>query len=93
MHGGSASADLDLELYKLFVTSGTGANVNPVKLGETLNLTNHSSGNLFTTKVEMGLTGTLTFSDGDVLIQVLRKQTAGTKSIWWNGTLELTFDY
>ena len=93
MHGGSASADWDLELYKLSVTSGTGANVNPVKLGETLNLTNHSSGNLFTTKVEMGLTGTLTFADGDVLIQVLRKQTAGTKSIWWNGTLELTFDY
>ena len=93
MHGGSASADWDLELYKLSVTSGTGANVNPVKLGETLNLTNHSSGNKFVTKVEMGLTGTLTFADGDVLIQVLKKQTAGTKTIWWNGTLELTFDY
>jgi|TARA_R100000479_G_scaffold174785_1_gene123941 hypothetical protein len=92
MHGGSASADWDLKLFKLSVTTNTGANVDLTQLGTTLDLTNHASGSKFVTIVDMTLSGTLTFAENDVLIQVITKQTAGSKNIWWNGTLELTFD-
>ena len=92
MHGGSASADWDLKLFKLSVTTNTGANVDLTQLGTTLDLTNHASGSKFVTIVDMTLSGTLTFAENDVLVQVITKQTAGSKNIWWNGTLELTFD-
>jgi len=92
MYGGTASAEWDLQLYKLSVTSGTGADVDLTQLGTTLDLTNHASGSKFVNIVDMTMSGTLTFAANDVLVVVLVKQTASTKTIWWNGTLELTFD-
>ncbi len=94
MYGGSASAEWDLKLYKLSVTSGTGANVDLTQLGTTMSLTNNSGGNKFVTIADMTMSGTLTFAANDVLVVILVKKTnsASSKTIWWNGTLELTFD-
>jgi hypothetical protein len=92
MYGGTASAQWEMKLYKLSVTSGTGANVDLTQLGTTMSLTNDSGGNKFVTIGEMGVSGTLTFEENDVLVVILVKKTASSKTIWWNGTLELLFD-
>ncbi len=93
MYGGSASAEWELKLYKLSVTSGTGANVDLTQLGTTLSLTNNSGGNKYVTIADMAEGGTLTFAANDVLVIVLVKKTASSKTIWWNGTLEIALDY
>ena len=37
---------------------------------------------------------TLTVAANDVIVITARKQTSGSsKSIWWNGTLEIVWDY
>ena len=42
----------------------------------------------------MSVSGTLTVAENDVIVVTVRKQTDGSnKSIWWNGTLEIVWDY
>ena len=93
MYGGSASADWDLELYKLSITNDESTNADLTLLGTKLDLTNGAAGTKDSMIADMSVSGTLTFAENDVLIILIRKQTAGSKSIWWNGTLEIVFDY
>tara|TARA_Y100001937_G_C7124312_1_gene334156 strand:+ start:1074 stop:1706 length:633 start_codon:yes stop_codon:yes gene_type:complete len=93
MHGGTASADWDLELYKLSITDATGTNADLTQLGSTCHCTNNASGSAFVEIVDMSVSGTLTFAANDVIICLVRKQTAGSKNIFWNSTLEIILDY
>lgn len=92
-YGGTASADWDLELYKLSVTNNEDANVNLTLLGTKLDLTNSSDGTKASMIADMTLSGTLTVAENDAIIVLIRKQTASSKSIWWNGTLTISWDY
>jgi len=92
MYGGTASADWDFEIWKHSVADDTGANVDLVKLGATCDCTNSSSGSKFVKITDMALTGTLTFDAGDIIIVTIRKQTSGSKSIWFNSTLSVRYD-
>jgi hypothetical protein len=93
MYGGTASADWDLELYKLSITNDESSNADLTLLGTKLDLTNGAAGTKDSMIADMSYEGTVTFAANDVLIVLIRKQTAGSKTIWWNGTLEVAFDY
>lgn len=93
MYGGTASADWDLELYKLSITNDESTNADLTLMGTKLDLTNGAAGTKDSMIADMSVSGTLSFAANDVLIVLIRKQTAGSKTIWWNGSLELVFDY
>ena len=57
-----------------------------------MDLTNSSDGTKAVMISNMTVSGTLTVAENDVIIVLLRKQTAGSKTIWWNGTLEIVWD-
>ena len=92
MHSGSSGITWDLQLWKVSVTDNSNTDTNLTQLGSTVTCVN--TGNTTVQIEDMSVTGTLTFAENDVLVVTVRKQTAGSsKSIWWNGTLELVFDY
>ena len=90
---GTASADWDLELYKLSITDGVGTNADLTKLGQTCDCTNHASGSKYVKIVDMTVSGTLTVAANDIIVCLIRKQTAGSKNIYWNSTLTMVWDY
>tara|TARA_R100001015_G_C4632372_1_gene195845 strand:+ start:1054 stop:1680 length:627 start_codon:yes stop_codon:yes gene_type:complete len=92
MHSGTASADWDLELYKLSITDGVGTNADLTQLGQTCDCTNNASGSKYVEIVDMSVSGTLTVEANDIIICLVRKQTAGTKNIYWNSTLTIVWD-
>ena len=91
-YGGTASADWDIELYKLAITDDEDANADLTLLGTKMDLTNSADGNKAVNIADMTVSGTLTVAANDVIIVLLRKQTASSKTIWWNGTLEVVWD-
>ena len=92
MHSGTTGITWDLQLWKVSVTDNSNTDTNLTQLGSTVTCVN--TGNTTVQIEDMSVSGTLTVAENDVIVVTVRKQTDGSnKSIWWNGTLEIVWDY
>lgn len=92
MHSGTSGITWDLQLWKVSVTDNSSSDTNLTQLGSTISCVN--TGNTTAQIEDMSVTGTLTVAENDVIVITARKQTDGSnKTIWWNGTLEIVWDY
>ena len=92
MHSCTTGITWDLQLWKVSVTDNSNTDTNLTQLGSTVTCVN--TGNTTVQIEDMSVSGTLTVAENDVIVVTVRKQTDGSnKSIWWNGTLEIVWDY